>query len=239
MKHNVVSTDHILYEVDDVFKPIGKEWLQSAVSSIRRAVQGIGTYASLEPVAKECQIIKSRVPLPCDAQAISAVEINGTRIPVSVGVVTYGHRQHVRGGYYITGGHIECPVAHGCVTIHYKQYPKDKKGFPLIIDDYDYKEAVKWKIMADMLAGGYKHPVFDWKSCNAMWEEHRGCAANAIKMPNREQMETLGRMWTSVYNDHLYYDNFGKGEEQRENSSEGGLNLPDYLDRNRLANNNE
>lgn len=234
MKFPLCDVRHILYEVNRIFKPVGNGWQQDAISSIKSAIAGMKVGAALEDASKVCEIIKGRVPYPCEGAAIRAIEIEGRRIPLRVGVPTgYGERDCLWGSYYITAGHIECPVKIGKVTIHYRRYPTDKKGFPLVIDEYNYKKAIEWHIMKDMMAAGFKHHTFDYRYCDNEWEKFSSQAVNIIKMPNREEMEVLGRMWTTLINTHDYYDNFGDGAEQRE-SYDLDLDLPTWVDRNRL-----
>lgn len=116
--------------------------------------------------------------------------------------------------YDITSNHIITAEEECLVKIHYIGFPIDNEGMPLIIDDYNYKEAVFWYIVTQMLISGYVVPSLNWKDANALFERHRDIAANNVKMPSIDGMERLVNTMTRIADFRSQYQNFGINFEQ-------------------------
>jgi hypothetical protein len=124
-------------------------------------------------------------------------------------------------GYQVNPGYFICPFRTGEIEITYLAIPVDEKGFPMIYDDADYVEAIRWKIITSLMEGGYAHPVFDYKTASQKWDEHSNRAVNSIKMTTVDQARRSGERWLQFL----------------ENQDYANINLDDYVDRSRLANN--
>lgn len=93
------------------------------------------------------------------------------------------------------------------VIIYYKAIPIDKDGFPMVISEINYREALKHSIMQNLLARGLKHPVFDWKTIYTLREKFVAKARNKSVMFNRQQKESFIKNWTSRIQVNYYGKN--------------------------------
>lgn len=84
----------------------------------------------------------------------------------------------------------------GLIKLHYIGFALDKDGMPRILDDFDYKTAVEWYLVSNMILKGYKHPELDYKSAFQMWEMYRLRAENAPKVPSIDGAERFRNTWT-------------------------------------------
>lgn len=237
---NVISSMTILLNVQRRFKPKDKSWMNDAVRFIGEAIQGIGTALPMETKRVCLKVVNRRAILPMDMVDHIGFSHKGYRIPVAKGIPI--EQRNEGGGYWMNPGYLICPFNEGEVTCVYKAIPVDDKGLPLVYNDFDYQRAVEWYIMMSMLASGYEHKVFNYKDCDTKWQEHSAKAANAMKMPSRDEAEAYGNCWTRLFNDGLFMENFGRGLEYSDDTILGEASLPPYkdenkLDRNKLANN--
>jgi hypothetical protein len=230
----------ILLNVQRRFKPKDKSWLNDAVRFIGEAIQGIGTALPMETKRVCLKVVGRRAILPKDMVDHIGFSHCGHRIPVAKGIPI--EQRNEGGGYWMNPGYLVCPFNVGEVICVYKAIPVDDRGLPLVYNDFDYQRAVEWYIMMSMLSSGYEHKVFNYKDCDAKWQEHSAKACNAMKMPSRDEAESYGNCWTRLFNDGLFMENFGRGLEYSDDTILGEAALPLYtdenkLDRNRLANN--
>jgi hypothetical protein len=110
---------------------------------------------------------------------------------------------------YIALSFKEGRVAEGTgVRFHYKETPHDKQGFPLIPDNYDYKEALYWYSRMKMIESGWLDPVFDWDSCDQKYSIHSSRARAAIRYPSTNRAEEMADMMTLIPPPN-YFANYG------------------------------
>ncbi len=84
------------------------------------------------------------------------------------------------------------------IGIIYRAFQLDEKGFPMIIDTYKYREAVKWFLFRNLFIQGYKHPVITFPYADTKWEEFRFKASNEQKMPSADMLERFHNRWHSI-----------------------------------------
>lgn len=126
------------------------------------------------------------------------------------------------GDYYIINGdYIVTSFESGFyLKLYYKAFATDKDGLPLIIDDHDYKEAVYWYCLSQLiLQGSINLPNIDFKFAHEMWDSKRPLAANNVKMPSIDGMEKFKNGWLRYTSSINNYSNFNMHGEQ-----------PEYLD---------
>jgi hypothetical protein len=117
---------------------------------------------------------------------------------------------NLQGDYIVTG--FEC----GELKIHYSAFPTDNEGLPLIIDDFNYKEAIFYFLLSQMILSGTKINEMTFDKANALFTMHRDVAANNVKMPSVDDMESLVNVMTRYSQQRSFYINFGINREQPE-----------------------
>ncbi|MFN7465260.1 MAG: hypothetical protein ACK53T_01365 [Planctomycetota bacterium] len=98
--------------------------------------------------------------------------------------------------YNLDGDYIYTSFTEGLIKLHYVGFALDKNGYPRILDDADYKMAVEWYVVYNMLLKGFKHPDLSWKDAYQMWETYRLRAENAPKMPSIDAAERFRNTWS-------------------------------------------
>jgi hypothetical protein len=126
------------------------------------------------------------------------VEYNGRPLPYSAAVNIFTGSNDtaapsVRSGYegfsYIPNG-IITHLASGAVRFHYKKFPIDDEGFPLIPDNQDFLEAIQWWLIRCIILSGTPHPTIDFKMADSLWVRYCGKAQNA-GFPDIPKMEAF------------------------------------------------
>lgn len=100
--------------------------------------------------------------------------------------------------YNINANYIQTSFSEGEITVLYTAFMLDDKGFPMIIDTYKYREAVKWYIFRGLMMQGYKHPTFDFNMADGMWEKFRHKASCEQKMPSLDSLDRFHNRWHSI-----------------------------------------
>jgi hypothetical protein len=84
--------------------------------------------------------------------------------------------------YLINSNYLITSFTEGLIKLHYIGFDTDKDGLPKVIDDFNYKEAVIWFCIRNMILKGYNNPNINFQYADAKWEEYRYKAENAVKM---------------------------------------------------------
>lgn len=100
--------------------------------------------------------------------------------------------------YNLNADFIQTSFDSGDITVIYKAFQLDEKGFPMIIDSFKYRNAVMWFIIRATTLQGYKHPEIDFKMADAMWDKYRHQASNEQKMPSLDQLERFHNRWNNI-----------------------------------------
>lgn len=116
----------------------------------------------------------------------------------------YGRKGEIGEFYNIKKDIIETSFDRGFIDIVFTTFPIDDEGFPLVIDNEFYIQAIEWYIILMLIQKGYKHPIFDWqKAYDMFWGDKRihgdsgfrGRAANNVRIPSLQDTERFTRMW--------------------------------------------
>lgn len=91
----------------------------------------------------------------------------------------------------------------GYIDIVYIGFPVDEDGYPLVVDNEYYIQAIEWYIILMLIQKGYSHPIFDWKTAkNEFWGNPetreagwKAKAANNVRIPSIQDAERFTRMW--------------------------------------------
>ena len=97
--------------------------------------------------------------------------------------------------YKIQGSMIQ--TSHDCafVKIYYYTVNRDKDGYLLVPDVEEYKQALTFYVLRQLVGAGFKHPVFKGERgfmyFDQQWEKYAGRALGKIKYPTIDRMEKL------------------------------------------------
>ena len=80
----------------------------------------------------------------------------------------------------------------------YKAFPVDSDGFPYVIDEIKYREALEWNILLNLSNRGqrftnFDHQYIDMKASMAILK-----ASNEHKKMTYEEMQSFNEKWTSL-----------------------------------------
>ena len=97
--------------------------------------------------------------------------------------------------YKIQGNMIQTSAEQVFIKLHYLSMPTDQDGYLMVPDVEEYKQALGFYLLRQLIGAGFKHPVFNgppgWNHYNAHFELWAARALGAIKYPTVDRMEKL------------------------------------------------
>lgn len=110
--------------------------------------------------------------------------------------------------YNLKRNAIQTSFESGYVDILHTCFPVDEEGYPLIIDNEFYIQAIEWYLITMLIQKGYAHPIFTyWDAYYMFWGGNpktpndlgwRAKAANNVRIPSIQEAERFTRMWEQV-----------------------------------------
>ena len=144
---------------------------------------------------------------------------NGEAIPWEGSDIEQSTNPQVSRYYKIQGRMIQTSEPSMFVKLHFLSIPVDQKGYPLIPDEENYKNALEWHILRRLIGAGYPHPL--WKGergylqCESRFEKYASRAIGKIKYPTVDRMEKFRKSWAErLIFPYNYWEDFGIGYEQ-------------------------
>jgi hypothetical protein len=116
--------------------------------------------------------------------------------------------------YKISGNYIQFSFESGYVKVHYLKRPLDKDGYPLIPDNENFKQALYFYVMRQMLGAGFQHPVFSYEAAHENFELYAARAINELTYPSLDAMARLNRSFVRLVPPYHFYEDFFQGSEQ-------------------------
>lgn len=98
----------------------------------------------------------------------------------------------------INGRYVHTSFQDGYVYLVYKGVPLDCDGYPLVPDDAKLKEALEYYYIKRMSLSGFKHPVIDFGTAEALWKQTYPAAANSVNWMDLQDMQEFTELWTNV-----------------------------------------
>ena len=193
----------LLLSIKRVFKFPDNAWINEAIQAIGEGIKGIGTNLPMVKKTKTLSVSNRRAHLPQDFLDIVGISIGNSVIPIS-GNLTEDGCADLGEGYSLNPGYVICPLTKGEIKLHYVAIPVDDAGLPLIMNQQDYIYAIRWKVISELILGGYEHKIITWREADERWELYAGRAANASKMPSRDEMIRFGNGWTRLFGNIVY-----------------------------------
>jgi hypothetical protein len=93
---------------------------------------------------------------------------------------------------------IKTNIEDGYVTLMYKKLKVSDEGYPVVIDTFKYKEAVKLFLLKRAMLRGYQHPVLNIRDVDTMLTEAIKKARNETKKLTNDQADNFRRNWTNL-----------------------------------------
>ena len=123
--------------------------------------------------------------------------------------------------YDIKFNHLQTSEECMFVKIHYEALPVDKEGYPLILDEVNYREALYWWVMSKLIGQGLVHPVIPAtlqgvEYCVEKFEFYGSRALGKLKMPDQDRMARLHNSTVRLIPPTHFYEDFFIGSSQKE-----------------------
>lgn len=113
--------------------------------------------------------------------------------------------------YYTNSGKGFGTNAKDSVHIFYKAFPLDEDGYPLIINEVKYRNAITKFVLLCLLSNGYKHPVLNYPTVLEESNQAIRIAANEHYKMNNEELDLFAGNWTNmlfrINETYNYYSN--------------------------------
>lgn len=109
------------------------------------------------------------------------------------------------GYYYTEMDYIVTSVCDGKIRVHYKAFPVDEDGFPLIPDEENYKEALYWYVRAKMVGAGWDDKQFNEGVLMERFELYGARAIAKISYPSVEQKDAMVSRMTRLIMPENYW----------------------------------
>lgn len=221
MVYKYVSSETILGRVDRLLD--SSDWKAMGQLYVSDAIQKIGlTHSTVFETTKgndldstdECllQVENHLADLPCDLEILDKVECFGIRLSYTPDTSIHGMNgkdgyfwgkasRYVRNAYYtIDNGQIRTSIESSPIKLFYKKFQTDKKGFIMIPDVVEFKEALIWQVFANLILEGNKpkNASISFQEAELRAEDKIRVARGRMKQMTKDEREALSQQMTSV-----------------------------------------
>ena len=204
--YKTCSIEKVIAQIYRDFKPANSGWIDDAIEWIADAISIMKVCQSFVQQGKEIQIIDYRGKLPCDIEVLYGFEYKGKRLQKSGGI---NHKSascsclqnltcNVEESYSLNPNYVITTFKEGCITCYFDGLEVDCNGFPMIIDDAIYREAIMWYVMSKMLLRGFKHQVIDYPTALKQWEIYYPRAQNRFRLADIDSYEVFKKSWLGL-----------------------------------------
>ena len=121
--------------------------------------------------------------------------------------------------YKVQGNMIQTTEECMFIKLHYQSLPTDQDGYLMVPDVEEYKQALGFYVLRQLIGAGFKHPIWNgppgWQFYDKQWEKYAARALGVIKYPTQDRMEKLRTGFAErLIPAHHAYDDFFTGIEQ-------------------------
>lgn len=175
------------------------EWIAEALSYINVYQQYCQKQAVLE-------VKDYRALIPCDLHALIQIEHHGLAVSPLGGsfdpnVQSLKDQGGAPGpintnfsfGYKVNGRWLTFNFREGTINISYLGIITDDEGYPMIPDRVEFKQAIFWYLLRQLILGGFIHPEFNFDKADYQWKLYCGQAKGAGNMPDLGEAEAASR----------------------------------------------
>ena len=122
--------------------------------------------------------------------------------------------------YTINPPYIDINLKTGYAMLAYKAVPLDSEGFPLVPDDEDVKEALKWYVEMMLTYIMWRHNVTGgerlYNNAKLEWIKKKKASYGNLMMPSADEMKSIQNIWNrfipNINEDQSFYKDIGKQE---------------------------
>lgn len=122
--------------------------------------------------------------------------------------------------YSLDMGVIRTEFKEGTIKLIGIGFKIDAEGFPYVIDEFNYTEALKFFTASQLMLGGYKSHFLSYQDAFQMWEMYRKRASSKLKMPSIDKLESITNFYTRTRMALEYRNSLFSGSEQPQFISE-------------------
>lgn len=127
-------------------------------------------------------------------------ELQGEEVPETNQNTTSGSYMET---YYLNGSELKTSFENALLLISYMGYPLDEDGYPLVPDDYSFKEALMWYIAKKLILGG-KKLIVGYEIANQKWLKYCTQARNKANYPDLDGYQNFFESWVQMTNTRHY-----------------------------------
>jgi hypothetical protein len=230
MIYDYTSSKAIIAKTFRDLKIQRNDWIKDAVEWIGEALQAINAAPQFEDKARVIKTQSHRAPLPRDLYRLKEVRYglensNKTEKPdrdaFSI-VLQYGdssnhpslveESKNVDKGanqaeetFILDSHYIKTSFEEDWILVTYLGFALDDDNFPMVPDNYSYKQALYWYIVMKLMEGGKDHPAgLGWGDAEQRWLKYCTQARNQANMPDESKYEQFFESWVTMV-PHLNY----------------------------------
>ena len=227
MIYKTIPLGTIIRKVMRDLKPTGDNWISDAVEWSGEALEAIGSGPGYSIEVELVRVVNYTAKIPSFLMEINSIKVNPFDT-TSNDLKTYNKPMQYDGSVFPRGLHCENCVNElatsdfryvirsnsvktsfesGYICISYKKFSVDDKGWPMVPDDFSFKQALYWYIFLKMLEGGMTHQHISYGKAEERWLHYAGQASDQSKMPDIPQMENFMNQWVRMIPDMNKYEN--------------------------------
>ncbi len=225
MTHNLVSSQVVLAKVWRDWKPQTQDWTTDAIEWISEIVRRVGAYPMLVNKSEKKAVTGHRCTFPCDLESLTAVEYNGVYLPfggdvAAADLINEDSTRPVYSGYQgadyysLNPGYLITSFEKGTIKFHYRAFPLDAEGFPMLPDNYFFLEACSLQIVKNLQRRGDLKGT--WEKTAEDAEMFAEKASRDISFWTPEKAERFLSRWVRLVTPRREVENFYVGSESPE-----------------------
>lgn len=214
--YKTCSVQKVIAQIYRDFKPSNSGWVDDAIEWIADAISIMKVCQSFSTQRKKINVVDYRAKLPCDIEVLLGIEYKGTKLTGNGGIKNPGKKYscecddpnkctcfnsyvcHGSESYTLNPNYINTSFRKGELVVYYQGIEVDCDGFPFVIDDPIYREALMWYILSKMALRGFKHQTIDYNIANQNWEKFYPKAQNRFRLADIDAYDSFMQSWMGL-----------------------------------------
>lgn len=208
MTYNTCSINKFIAKFYRDFKPSNSNFVQDAVEWIGEAIDIMKCAGGYGERVEPIEVVDYRAKLPCQLNTLLGISHKGFRLPRNGGLNHFNLKSSkvhllpdcVAESYTLNPNYINTSFKDGCIDVYFMGIETDCDGYPYIIDEPTYQNALKWYVLMNLLGRGFKHQVFTYKDAEDRWRSTYPKAINICRMPDIDGYQIFKKTWLGLVN---------------------------------------
>ena len=208
MIYKTCSVNKVIAQIYRDFKPAYSGWVKDAVEWIGDAIDIMKACGSYGEQSKTIDVIDYRAKTPCELDMLLGISYKGMRLSRNGGLVHKNLKNSninilpncINNSYTLNPNYINTSFEKGCITVYYLGIETDCDGYPTVIDDAIYREALSWYVLMKLIGRGFKHQTFTYKDAEERWLKTYPQAKNRSRMPDIDGYQQFKKSWLGLVN---------------------------------------